>query len=96
MTRHDWMGKVIHLQLCKRLRFDHTDRWYMHKPESVLENGTDEILRDLEIQTDQQTQVRIPDLVLINKKKIICHCVDFAVLAGHEIKIKESEKINKY
>ena len=31
---------VIHLELCKRLTFDHTTKWDMHKPESVLENET--------------------------------------------------------
>ena len=25
-SRHDWVGEVIHMELCKRLRFDHTDK----------------------------------------------------------------------
>ena len=29
------MGKVIHWELFKRLRFDHTTKLYAHKPESV-------------------------------------------------------------
>ena len=51
-TRHAWVGKVIHLELCKKLKFDHTTKWYMHKPESVQDNETHEILWDFEIQTD--------------------------------------------
>ena len=39
-TSHDWMGKVIHWELCKKFKFNHTDKWYMHNPESVLVNGT--------------------------------------------------------
>ena len=35
-TRHDWVGKVIYRELCKKLKFDHTSKWYMHNPESVL------------------------------------------------------------
>ena len=35
-TRHNWVGKVNHWELYKKLKFDHTTRWYMHKPESVL------------------------------------------------------------
>ena len=35
--RYDWVGKLIHRELRKKLKFDHTDKWYMHKPESVLE-----------------------------------------------------------
>ena len=43
-TRHDWVGKVIHWELCKKLKFDHTNKWYMHNPESVLENEMDKFL----------------------------------------------------
>ena len=28
--RHGWVGKVIHWELLKKLKFDHTDKWYMH------------------------------------------------------------------
>ena len=37
---YDWVGKGIHLELCKKLKFDHSTKRYMHKPESVLENET--------------------------------------------------------
>ena len=43
-TRHDWVGRVIHWELCKRLKFDHSAKWYLHKPESVLENEKHKIL----------------------------------------------------
>ena len=43
-TTHDWVGEVIHWELCKKLKFDHIDKWYMHKSESVEENETHEIL----------------------------------------------------
>ena len=37
-TRHDLVGKVIHWDLRKKLKFDHTTQWYMHEPESIQEN----------------------------------------------------------
>ena len=40
MTRYDRMGKVIHWESCKKLKFDHTAMWYMHKPKSAIENET--------------------------------------------------------
>ena len=95
-TRHDWVGKVIHWELCKKLNFHHATKWYMHKPESVLENETHKILWDFEIQTDHLITARRPDLVLINKKKRTCHIVDFAVPADHRVKLKEIEKKDKY
>ena len=37
-TRNDWVMKLIHCELCKKLKFDHTNKWYMHKLEYVSEN----------------------------------------------------------
>ena len=37
-NRYDWVGKVIYRELCKRLKFGYTDKWYMHKLEFVHEN----------------------------------------------------------
>ena len=61
----------------------------------------------LDIQTDQLISTRWPDLIVINnkkkkkkkkkkKRKRTCKIVDFAVLADHRIKLKESEKKDKY
>ena len=47
-TRHDWVGKVIHWELCKRLKGDQTTKCYKHKSESVQENETHKILWDFE------------------------------------------------
>ena len=44
----------------------------MHKPESVLENETQQLLWDLEIQTDPLISARRPDLVIVNKIKKTC------------------------
>ena len=39
-TRHDWVGKVIHWEMCKKFKFDHTNKWYIPNPAPVLENNT--------------------------------------------------------
>ena len=51
------------------LKFDHSTKWYMHKPESVQENETHEVRKDYEMQTDHQIPARTPDLMVANKKK---------------------------
>ena len=68
-ARHDWVGNVIHWELCKKLKFDHANKWYMHNPVPVLENDTHKLLRDFEIQTDHLISARRPDLIIIEKKK---------------------------
>ena len=37
-TRHDCVGKGIHREMCKKFKFDHTNKCYMHNPVSVREN----------------------------------------------------------
>ena len=39
-ARNDWVGKVIHWEMCKKFQFDHRNKWYMHNPAPVLENDT--------------------------------------------------------
>ena len=51
-ARHNWVGKEIHWELCKKLKFDHTNTWYMHNPESILEDEMLKVLWDSEIQKD--------------------------------------------
>ena len=29
-ARHDSVGKLIHWEMCKKFKFDHTNKWYMH------------------------------------------------------------------
>ena len=72
-TRHDCVGKVIHWEMYKKFKLDHTNKWYMHNPAPdhtnkwymhnpapVLENNTHKLLWDFDIHTD---------LKIINKKK---------------------------
>ena len=55
------MENVIHWELCKIAKFDHTNKWYMHKIKSVHETETNKV--------DHPILVWIQNLVLINKKK---------------------------
>ena len=73
---------------CKKFRYNHTIKWYMYNPESVLENEMHKIFWDFEIQTDPLVSARQPDLVIVNKKKKkkkkkkrTCRIFDFAVPA---------------
>ena len=99
-ARHDWVGKVIHWEMCKKFKFDHANKWYMHNQAPVLENDSHKLQWDFDIQTDDLISARRPDLIIINnnnnKKKKICKIFDFTVPADHRIKLKECEKRDKY
>ena len=64
-ARHDWVGKVIHWEMCKKSKFDHVNKWYMHNPAPVQEDDT----WDFDVQTNHLISARRPDLIMINKKK---------------------------
>ena len=68
----------------------------MHNPAAVLENDTHKLLWDFDMQTDHLISARRPELIIINKRKGTCKIVDFAGPAEHRIKLKESEKKDKY
>ena len=95
-TRYNCVGKVIHWELCKKFRFSHTNKWYMHNKESILENGMHKLLWDFQKQKDHLILARRPDLVIVNnnnkKKEITCRIVDFAVPIDHRAKLNESNK----
>ena len=38
------VGKVIHF---KKLKYDHTNKWYIHNPEFILENEKHKLLWDI-------------------------------------------------
>ena len=68
-TRHDWVGKVIHREMCKKFKFDHTNKWYMPNPAAVLENDTHKLLWDFDIHTGHLISARRPNLIITNNKK---------------------------
>ena len=66
-SRHEWVRKGIHWELCKRLKLTHARKRYMHKPESVQENEKHKILFYFKIKTVNQISTRSQDQVWINK-----------------------------
>ena len=43
-------GKMIHWEMSKKFKIVHTNKWYMHKPASVIENDRHKLLCDFGIQ----------------------------------------------
>ena len=78
-------------ELCKILT-----KYYMHKLESVPENEMHNIPFVLKTQRGHPTLDWRSDLFLINNKEMTCNLANFVVPVYHKVKIKESEKRNKY
>ena len=57
-TRHGWVKLVIYRELCKKLKFDHMNKWNMHNMKSIPENATHKLLWGFEIQNDHLISAR--------------------------------------
>ena len=83
---------MIHSEFCKKLKWDHANKWYIQNPAAVLENDRHKLLLDFDIQTDHLISARRPDLIIINNnKKRSCKIVYFVFPVDQRIKLKESE-----
>ena len=51
-TIHEWVGMVIHWELCKIFIFDSTTKWCMSNPKSIQENEMLKFIWDFELQMD--------------------------------------------
>ena len=75
---------------------EHSDKWYEHTPEGVVENEAVKIMWDINVQCDNAIQARRPDAIVIQKEKKEALIVDIAVPADKRIAEKELEKVEKY
>ena len=66
-TRHDWVGKMIHWEMCKKFYFDHTNKRYKHNPAPVLKNDIHKLLWEFDIYMGYLISARRQDLIIINK-----------------------------
>ena len=87
-TRHDWVSKVIHWELCKKFKFNHTNKWYKHNPALVLENDTQTPLGFWHTNGSPNLSQKT--------RPYTWKIEDFSVLSDHRIKLKENEKKDKY
>ena len=95
-TRHNWVGKVIHKELCKKLKFVHTNKWYMHNPESILKKlDTQASLGFWE--TNRSSNLgQMTRSSKSQEKKSASWIVDFAFPVDHRLKLKKREKRDNY
>ena len=73
--RHDWLGRKIHCEVCRKIGFDGNEKWYKHESEKVVENDSWKIVWDFAIQTDYVIEARRPDKIRpkMNAKLLTLH-----------------------
>ena len=80
--RQDNVAKKLHWDFCKKNGLEHTEKWYEHGPEGVVENEEIKVLwDDINVQCDNVIEARRPDIIVIDKKERKGILIDIAVSA---------------
>ena len=80
-----------HWKLCEKWGFNKAEKWYILKPEKVLESEDCKILWDFPIQTDKTLKHNRPDITVIDKKSKNCLLIDPACPFDTRIERKEEK-----
>ena len=94
--RHDNVAKKVHWDFCKKNGLEHTEKWYEHVPEGVVENEEIKVLWDINVQCDNVIEARRSDIIAIHKKERKGIIIDIAVPADVRVGEKEREKVEKH
>ena len=92
---HDKIDGAVHWSLCETYHIKHSEQWYQHMTELVIETDSVKILWDMNIQTDHVTEHRQPDIVVIDKDNKRALLIDIAVPADAKVEEKEQEKTDR-
>ena len=83
---------MLHWNLCRKHNLPTADKWWEHKVDKVLQKI--KILWDFMILTDKHLAHNIPDITVVEKKRV--WIIDGAIPGDGRIEEKELEKISKY
>ena len=64
-------AKLVHWKLCCKYDMSRGEKWYEHQPEGVVENEKCKMWWDMTIQCDHVIEARRPDIVVVEKEKLI-------------------------
>ena len=80
----------------EKFNLDKSEKLYLHNPQTVSENVNGKLISDINMQCDNVTVERRPDIVIVNKMEKTAIIIDVAVPWDKRIIDKEKEKIEKY
>ena len=80
----------------KKNKFERSEKWYDHVPDSVLGIEDYKMLWDFNLQTDHEIEAGRLDLLVIDKSAKNCQIIDVAIPEDGRVRAKEDEKVEKY
>ena len=64
--RHNKVASMLHWNLCRKYNLPTADKWWEHK----IDKEEVKILWDFKIQTDKHLAHNIPDITVVEKKRV--------------------------
>ena len=83
---HDNVACIVHWELCGAFQLKREEKWYEHKPESIMENKDVKLLCDCNIQCNHVKNHSQPNIVVVKKKEKECLIIDIAMLADNRVR----------
>ena len=94
--KHDWVGRKMHWEVCRKIGIDVNEKLYKHEPQKVRKNDSWKILWYNTIQTDYVIEARRPDMVIIDKTKNECKIINFTCPFDSRIEKREKDKMKVF
>ena len=88
--RHDKVASMLHWNLYRKYNLPTADKWWEHKVDKVLQKEDVKILWDFKIQTDKHLAHNIPDITVVENKRV--SIIDVAIPGEGRIEEKELER----
>ena len=92
--RHDKVASILLWNICRKCNLPTADKWWEHKVDKALQKEDVKILWDFKIQTNKHLAHNIPDITVVEKKRV--WLIDVAIPGDGRIEKKELEEISKY
>jgi len=73
LMRHNKVCTHLHYSICKALGIETTDKWYIHMPKPVCEEGAVTVLWNQAVHTDRGVTANRPDIIIKTKKRKHAH-----------------------
>lgn len=69
---HNKVAPRVRWELCSKYELEFTDKWYVHQPLLVANNGEDRITWDITIYTNKRLKCNQPDITVVHKDTQEC------------------------
>ena len=98
ISRHNKAAAYLHWSICKDHDIEIIDKWYKHKPETLMNNKDNNItiMWDMPVHNDRTISKNRPEIIVKDSANSTSKLIDMTIPSDRNIALKEIEKKSKY